>query len=133
MKTDGKLGMIELATLKKIMGDDDVHEVLSKNRNSHEKRLGKVDVGFRKEVEGLNLKDLIYIKKLGEGQFGDVYCVYSKQLNSFYALKSVSREKIVQFSIQTHIQQEKEVLEMLNFPLIIKLYRTFQDDNRIYF
>jgi len=35
--------------------------------------MGQIDTEFRNEVEGMSLKDLIYIKKLGEGQFGHVY------------------------------------------------------------
>lgn len=132
MKTDGKVSMISLSTLKSFLGEK-VHDLLSKNKDSHETRLGKLDIGFRKSAQELELKDLIYIKRLGEGQFGEVFCVYSKITNEFYALKVISREKITQFNIETHLKQEKNVQEILNFPLIIKLYKTLQDDYNIYF
>jgi cGMP-dependent protein kinase len=107
--------------------------VLKKNENSHEKKMGQLDTVFRKTVEGMKLQDLIHIKKLGEGQFGEVFLCYSKKTNTYYALKCISREKIAKFNLERHTIQEKGVLEMINFPLIIKLYRTFQDKSCIYF
>jgi cGMP-dependent protein kinase len=70
---------------------------LKKNENSHEKKMGQIDTVFRKTVEGMKLQDLIHIKKLGEGQFGEVFLCYSKKTNTYYALKCISREKIAQF------------------------------------
>lgn len=95
--------------------------------------MGKVDTSFRKAVEGLKIEDLIYIKKLGEGQFGEVYLVFSPKTKVFYALKAISREKIAKFNLERHTLQEKAVLELINFPLIIQLHRTFQDKSCIYF
>lgn len=44
------------------------------------------------------LENLIYIKKLGFGQFGTVYLVKEKdgKSNSMYALKSVSKAQIIE-------------------------------------
>ena len=54
-----------------------------------------VDVAFRKTVEDLALNDLIYIRKLGEGQFGHVFLVWEKKNAAYYALKAISKHQIV--------------------------------------
>jgi cGMP-dependent protein kinase len=57
---------------------------------------------FRNTVENLVLSDLIYIKKLGEGQFGHVFLVKGKTTNEFYALKAISKSQIVEQSLEKH-------------------------------
>lgn len=37
------------------------------------------------------LEELIFIKKLGQGQFGTVYLTLNKKTGDLYALKSVSK------------------------------------------
>lgn len=88
---------------------------------------------FRKAVENLSLNDLIFIKKLGEGQFGHVFLVKDIKHNKFYALKAISKIQIVEQSLERHTMQEKEVLEQINFPFIMRMYRTFKDANFVYF
>lgn len=132
MQTDGKVSKVSLESLKNILGDN-VESALKNNEQSHEKYMGKIDTSFRNQVAGLSLKELVYIKKLGEGQFGEVYLTFCQKTKDFYALKAISREKIAKFSLERHTLQEKLVLELINFPLIIKLYRTFADSRCIYF
>jgi cGMP-dependent protein kinase len=95
--------------------------------------MGEVDTAFRTETEGMTLKDLIYIKKLGEGQFGHVFLVYSKSRDSYFALKAISKAQIIDQNLEKHTVHEKSVLALVNFPLIIKMYRTFKDENYVYF
>ena len=88
---------------------------------------------FRKIVEKMTLNDLIFIKKLGEGQFGNVFLVKEPRSGELYALKAISKHQIVEQSLERHTLQEKEVLEQVNFPFIMKMYRTFKDQNYVYF
>ena len=48
------------------------------------------------------MSDLIFIKKLGEGQFGHVFLVKGRQTKEFYALKAVAKSQIVQDSLEKH-------------------------------
>ena len=80
---------------------------------------------FRKEEKKLKLSDLIYLKDLGSGQFGDVFLVANGKKPNVYALKAVSRAKIAEHSIESNLLYEKKVLEKINFPYIIRLYKTF--------
>ena len=88
---------------------------------------------FRKKVEKMALKDLVFIKKLGEGQFGHVFLVKDTQGGEIFALKAISRHQIMEQSLERHTLQEKEVLEQVNFPFIMKMHRTFKDADFVYF
>lgn len=57
---------------------------------------------FRNKVANMPLSDLIFIKKLGEGQFGHVFLVKGRQTKDFYALKAVSKSQIVNDSLEKH-------------------------------
>ena len=133
MKTAGKISKLTVNQLWSIVGNKTLETVLKNNEQSHEKRMGTVDTAFRSKVSDMTLQDLIFIKKLGEGQFGHVFLVYSKMTNGYYALKAISKTQIVEQNLEKHTVQEKGVLQLVNFPLIIKMYRTFQDEDFVYF
>jgi serine/threonine protein kinase len=73
-----------------------------KNKDSHEKKLLISDMSFKKEVEHLKLADLIYVKELGQGQFGRVFLVKEINKPRLYALKAVSKARVVADNLQTH-------------------------------
>lgn len=54
-------------------------------------------------------------------------------LQKLYALKTISKAKIVEHNIDQNLIQEKEVLKLINFPLIIKLYNTYKDQYAAHF
>ena len=60
------------------------------------------DTNFRNKVVNMPLSDLIFVKKLGEGQFGHVFLVRGKDSKEYYALKAVSRSQIVQENLERH-------------------------------
>nr|CAD79354.1 cGMP-dependent protein kinase [Paramecium tetraurelia] len=130
MVGDGVLATITFQALFKIFGGD-LETALKKNENSHEKKIQQI--GKREDASHIVLEDLIYIKKLGEGQFGIVYLVKHKETKKVFALKSVSKASIIEQNLEKHITQEKTVLEQINFPFIMGFVRTFKDDMSIYF
>lgn len=50
----------------------------------------------------MTLDDLIFIKKLGEGQFGHVFLVKGRATNKLYALKAVSKAQISEQNLEKH-------------------------------
>lgn len=60
------------------------------------------DTQFRNKVANMPLSDLIFIKKLGEGQFGHVFLVKGRETKEYYALKAVSKSQIVQENLEKH-------------------------------
>lgn len=88
---------------------------------------------FRKVTENFTLKDFIFIKRLGSGQFGSVLLVQEIKSCKFYALKVISKSLISENQLKRHTLQEKEVLETINFSFLSRMYRTFKDESNVYF
>lgn len=88
---------------------------------------------IKKKFENMKLSDFLFIKKLGEGQFGHVFLVKHRTENELYALKGISKHQIAEQKLEKHTKQEKDVLEMINYPFLMTMFRTFKDDNFVYF
>ncbi len=80
----------------------------------------------------MTLDDLYYCKSLGHGKFGSVTLVHDKK--NFYAIKAVSKilsEK--QKILIKYFLEERKVLLQLDHPFIVKLVRTFKNNENIFF
>ena len=103
--------------------------------------LSIIDENIRKQLlvrillqnDRIELKDLLFIKTLGKGMFGNVFLVNCKSNNSFYALKTVNKEKANQHEIYENLVQERKILLQVDHPFIVKLVKTFKDSSRLYF
>ncbi|OMJ76111.1 hypothetical protein SteCoe_24587 [Stentor coeruleus] len=103
--------------------------------------LSLIDEGIRKQLtkrmelqnDQCQLSDLVVVKLLGRGMFGNVFLTYNTQTKVFYALKTVQRNKISAFDIYDNLVLERKILLQVDHPLIIKLVKTFKDDRRVYF
>ncbi|OMJ74487.1 hypothetical protein SteCoe_19865 [Stentor coeruleus] len=82
--------------------------------------------------DSIKIEDLVYIKTLGKGTFGNVFLTAHKSTHAFYAIKTVSRKKILAYQIHTNILLERKVLMNLDHPMIMKLVKTFKDNTRLY-
>lgn len=54
-------------------------------------------------------------------------------VNKKFALKCVPKEKVFKAGHQSHIIEERAVLEMSDSPFIVNHYRTFRDTRQVYF
>jgi cGMP-dependent protein kinase 1 len=82
--------------------------------------------------DSITLNDLCIVKLLGKGMFGNVFLVVDKKKHRLYALKTVSRNKILKYEIQENLKLERTILLRLDHLFILKLVKTFKDDQRIY-
>lgn len=69
---------------------------------------------------------------LGSGSYGYVTLVEDDK-NTLYALKAVSKQRVVDTHQKEHIFNEKNLMTKLDHPFLIKLYATYKDQNRLYF
>ena len=76
---------------------------------------------------------MIYIKKLGFGQFGNVYLVKNTIDKNYYALKVISKYIVIQQNLENHLIQEKKVLQIAQFPFVMKYIKSFKDNSNIFF
>jgi CRP-like cAMP-binding protein len=77
--------------------------------------------------------DLKILGTLGKGSFGHVQLVQDKTSGATYALKAVSKARIVETGQQGHIMSEKNVMVQLNHPFLIRLFQTYKDRDKLYF
>jgi cGMP-dependent protein kinase len=79
----------------------------------------------------IELSDLVPVRLLGKGMFGVV--VLADYRGVSYAVKGISRFKVMKYDIYDCIQQERELLLQIEHPFIMKLVKTFKDKDWIYF
>lgn len=86
-----------------------------------------------KVFHGLDLSKLLYTGySLGEGYFGKVELVKLKANDKLYALKILRKSKIKEKKNFEHLMNEISILKDTEFPFILKIYSTFQDEQRLY-
>ncbi|KAH1176570.1 hypothetical protein KIL84_021304 [Mauremys mutica] len=66
------------------------------------------------------------IKILGTGSFGRVMLVKHKDTGNYYAMKILEKQKVVKLKQTEHTLNEKQILQAINFPLLIKLEYSFK-------
>jgi cGMP-dependent protein kinase len=87
----------------------------------------------RLQDSNLDLSDLIIIDKLGYGNFGSVWKVMSAKNKTLYALKMVSRKKILEYDIEQNIKDERKILARIDHPFIMKLVKYYEEEHKIFF
>ncbi|CAK67015.1 unnamed protein product (macronuclear) [Paramecium tetraurelia] len=126
VEADGHVAIVDYEAFRSQQGS--VEKIQQGKAQQQEK-----SSAHEEQIKSQPFKNLIYLNKLGSGQFGSVYLCKFKELDTLFALKYVTRAHIQQFGIQKHIQQEKAVLELMDNPFIFKFYRSYKDNENIYF
>lgn len=76
--------------------------------------------------------DFIILKVIGRGSFGKVMQVKKKDTGQVYAMKVMRKENIIAKNQVTHTKDEKNVLERIKHPFIVKLHYAFQTPEKLY-
>ena len=69
---------------------------------------------------------------IGKGGFGKVWQVIYKKTQEKYALKEMSKTKIIDKKSQKFINKELTLLKKLNNDFIVNMYYAFQDNDNLY-
>lgn len=83
--------------------------------------------------ESVQLKDLTYIKELGQGNFGAVCMVKNKKTKCLYAIKAVCKTQIEYEKLIENIEMEKSVLLKIDHPFIVKLVKCLKNDKHLFY
>ena len=100
-----------------------------------------IDQSIRKQLhkrimlqdDSILLQDLVYVKTLGRGMFGVVVLTVHPDTGNRYALKSVSRAKVVKYHLKQNMLLERNILMQLDHTFIVKLIKTFKDQTHMHF
>ncbi|KAJ7523712.1 hypothetical protein O6H91_18G059600 [Diphasiastrum complanatum] len=116
-----ELFYLDRAVLEANLGP--LQEIIELRRQENEKR------GI---VKTIALEDLHEIGLLGIGLFGKVKLVFCKRTEEYYALKCVSKAKVIRMQEEDHLRNEKLNMSELDHPFIIRLIRTYKDAKNVY-
>lgn len=72
-------------------------------------------------------------KLLGRGAYGVVNLATEKDTGITVAIKTVRMSQVLELGKERHILREKNLLNTLQHPTIIKLLKTFKDSENLYF
>jgi serine/threonine protein kinase len=73
-----------------------------------------------------------YLQIIGKGGFGKVWKVYSRKFKSNYAMKEMSKSKIIDKKSEKSVKAERDLLAIMNHPFIINMHFAFQDKDNLY-
>lgn len=73
-------------------------------------------------------EDFTKLKVLGRGTFGKVLLVRNNNTGALYAMKILKKDQIKQQKQEIHTRTERQILEKMEHPFIVKLYYAFQDE-----
>ena len=80
----------------------------------------------------MNSSNFEFLNIIGRGGFGKVWSVKSKKTNKYYALKQMSKVKIIDKKSIKSINSERELLSELYSPFIVNMHYAFQDKEYLY-
>jgi serine/threonine protein kinase len=84
------------------------------------------------KIKKLKIEDLEIRNTLGTGSFGRVHLVKYKPTGKHYAMKVLKKAEIIKLRQVEHTMNEKQILEQLDFPFLVKILGTFQDSNNLF-
>ena len=80
----------------------------------------------------LNRNMFEFITVIGKGGFGKVWKVQYKKTKEYFALKEMSKRKILDKKSEKSINSERKFLSLLNHPFIVNMHYAFQDNDNLY-
>ena len=98
--------------------------------NTNTKRNKRNEINIENIKLSKSLFDFLYV--IGRGGFGKVWKVLLKGASRNYALKEMSKMKIILKRSEKSIQSERELLSNLYHPFIVNMISAFQDFNNLY-
>ncbi|XP_019397348.1 PREDICTED: 3-phosphoinositide-dependent protein kinase 1 isoform X2 [Crocodylus porosus] len=78
-------------------------------------------------------EDFRFGKILGEGSFSTVVLARELATSREYAIKILEKRHIIKENKVPYVTRERDVMSRLDHPFFVKLYFTFQDDDKLYF
>ena len=82
--------------------------------------------------EKVGPQHFIPIKMLGSGSFGEVYLVKEKRTSKLYAMKVLSKHKIMGQNLVRYAKTERDVLSYTKHPFIVNLNFAFQTKTKLF-
>ena len=96
------------------------------NNNFHQISLNSI------EEERITPSSFVCLGMLGKGSFGEVYLVQKINSGILYAMKVLSKDRIMGQNLLKYAMAERNVLSLSNNPFIVKLNFAFQTSSKLF-
>ncbi|MCQ2815857.1 MAG: protein kinase [archaeon] len=80
----------------------------------------------------LTINDFAIVKVIGKGSYGKVLLVKKNDEDGVFAMKVLKKKAMIKKNQVEHIKAERKIMELINFPFIIKLKYAFQTPAKLY-
>lgn len=91
-----------------------------------------VNLGRKKEGQGMRLGKYELGRTLGEGNFGKVKLARDTDSGQLFAVKILEKTKIIDLNNADQIKREISTLKLLKHPNVVRLYEVLASKTRIY-
>ncbi|XP_053673599.1 cAMP-dependent protein kinase catalytic subunit alpha-like [Anopheles nili] len=113
--------------VQKFASNSDYNQTLNRLRVEFERRYND-----HQQASIVAMNEYEFLNTLGSGAFGTVKLVKRKSSGEFFAMKILSKEKIIQQKQLQHTNDEKRILQSIHFPFVVNLNTCHKDNSYIY-
>ena len=78
------------------------------------------------------MADFKLIRRLGDGSYSQVVQAHHLATDTEYALKMIDKGLIIRNKQTVYVKTERTLLDLFEYPGIVNLYFTFQDQHSLY-
>ena len=89
-------------------------------------------ISINQDIYPLNSNSFDFKYVIGKGGFGKVWKVVFKKTGTLYALKQMSKAKIIDKKSERSIKYERDLLAKIHHPFIVNMHYAFQDYENLY-
>ena len=94
--------------------------------------VGWTILAYSSNIIALSKSAFTYQYCIGKGGFGKVWKVERKKNKQQYAMKEMSKARILTKRSLKSVMNERQILTQLNNPFIVNMYYAFQDRENLY-
>ena len=107
-------------------------DINEKEDESNSKNINEENNNINNKENDLNRNMFEFLTVIGRGGFGKVWKVQYKKTKEYFALKEMSKRKIIDRKSEKSINSERKFLSILNHPFIVNMHYAFQDKDNLY-
>ena len=98
----------------------------------NEKQSNELKNNNKVSEDNITKSSFEFISIIGKGGFGKVWRVLYKKRKMIFAMKKMSKCKIIDKRSEQSIKAERDLLSLMNHPFIINMHFSFQDNEYLY-